>query len=134
MTDHSDLQFPDTLKYDEEHEWITKISPYRIGVSDFAQEQLGDLTFVELPEVGAVLAKGDEFGTLESTKSVSPLYSPVSGTVVAVNEDLADDPGLVNTDPYGDGWIIEIDPRDAGELESLMEADEYKAQIEEGGD
>ena len=126
MKDINELQFPDNVKYDSEHEWITTSAPYRIGVSDFAQDQLGDLTYAELPEVGATFAKGDEFGTLESTKSVSPLFSPVGCKVVAINEALSDDPGLPNTDPYGKGWVIEVELTNPAELDELMDAAAYK--------
>jgi glycine cleavage system H protein len=133
MADNKNLHFPDTLKYHTEHEWISASPPYRIGISDFAQDQLGDLTYVEVPEVGKKLARGDEFGTLESTKSVSPLFSPVAGVVTAVNEDLADDPGLPNSDPYGKGWIIEIRPDNAAELDDLMDAAAYRKFLETAG-
>ena len=125
MKELHELNFPASLKYDVEHEWASTSGPYRIGVSDFAQDQLGDLTFVELPDVGSVVNKGDEFGTLESTKSVSPLFAPLGGKIVAVNEALEDDPGLVNSDPYGAGWIIEIEPENPGELANLMDAAAY---------
>ena len=130
MKELHELNFPASLKYDVEHEWASTSGPYRIGVSDFAQDQLGDLTFVELPEVGSVLGKGDEFGTLESTKSVSPLFAPLGGKIVAVNEALEDDPGLVNSDPYGAGWIIEIEPADPSELSNLMDAPAYIKYLE----
>jgi glycine cleavage system H protein len=133
MADSKKLLFPDNLKYHVEHEWISKSAPYRIGISDFAQDQLGDLTYAELPEPGRILAKGDEFGALESTKSVSPLYSPAAGRVTAVNEDLADDPGLPNTDPYGKGWIIEIEPDNPEDLDELMDAQAYKKFLETAG-
>ena len=131
MKELHELNFPTSLKYDVEHEWASAAAPYRIGISDFAQDQLGDLTFVELPEVGTVVSKGDEFGTLESTKSVSPLFAPLSGKIVAVNETLEDDPGLVNSDPYGAGWIIEIEPENIGELSNLMDAPAYVKFLEE---
>jgi glycine cleavage system H protein len=133
MADKKNLLFPDNLKYHVEHEWISKDAPYRIGISDFAQDQLGDLTYVELPEVGKVLAGGAEFGTLESTKSVSSLYSPIAGLVTAVNAELADDPGLPNTDPYGRGWIIEIKPDNPEELDGLMDAAAYRKFLETAG-
>ncbi|MDR3073350.1 MAG: glycine cleavage system protein GcvH [Deltaproteobacteria bacterium] len=129
MKENTGLHIPDTVRYDAEHEWISQEAPHRIGVSDFAQDQLGDLTYVELPEVGASFAKGDEFGSLESTKSVSPLYSPADCTVVAVNETLEDDPGLVNTDPYGEGWIIEVELKNASQLDELMDADAYRSHV-----
>ncbi len=133
MKDIKDLNLPEGLKYDVEHEWIATAAPFRIGVSDFAQDALGDLTYVELPEVGATFAKGDEFGTLESTKSVSPLFLPVAGEITAVNEKLNDDPGLVNSDPYGEGWIVEITPSDAAQLETLMDVAAYRKHLETAG-
>ena len=117
-----------TVRYTSEHEWISTASPWKIGVSDYAQNALGDLTYVELPSVGDTFEKGEEFGTLESTKSVSPLYMPVSGTIKAVNEALADAPELVNQSPYGDGWIVEIESADG--LDVLLDADGYKALLE----
>lgn len=133
MSTAKELKFPDTIKYDREHEWIAATAPYRVGISDFAQDQLGDLTYVEPPEVGAVLAMGQETGSLESTKSASSLFSPLSGKVVAVNEALADDPGLLNADPYGQGWIFEIEPDDPGQLANLMDAAAYARFIAEEG-
>ena len=117
-----------TVRYTSEHEWISTSSPWKIGVSDYAQNALGDLTYVELPNVGDHFDQGQEFGTLESTKSVSPLYMPVTGTVKAVNEALADAPELVNKSPYGEGWLIEIEPE--GDIEGLMDGDAYKAFLE----
>ena len=134
MKELSELNLPGNLKYDAEHEWVSTSAPYRIGVSDYAQDALGDLTFVELPDVGASFSKGDEFGTLESTKSVSPLFLPLDGKVVAVNEALADDPALVNNDPYGEGWIIEIEPSDPSQIGDLMDAAAYKTHLENSGE
>ena len=131
MKELDELASPADLRYAKDHEWISPVKPHRVGVSDFAQDQLGDLTFVELPAVGTVLAKGGEFGSLESIKSVSSLYSPVGGKVVAVNAELQDDPGLVNRDPYGQGWLIEIDAVAAADLATLMDAAAYKRQLEE---
>ena len=133
MKEISALQFPDNVKFDPEHEWISKAAPYRIGVSDFAQDQLGDLTYAELPEAGATFARGEEFGTLESTKSVSPLFSPVDCKVVAVNTAVQDDPSLPNTDPYGKGWLIEVELSNPGQLDALMDAGAYKEMLESGG-
>ncbi len=124
----ADTSIPSELRYTNEHEWISTSAPWRIGVSDYAQNALGDLTYVELPSVGDTFEKGEEFGTLESTKSVSPLYMPVSGTIKAVNEALADAPELVNQSPYGDGWIVEIESADG--LDVLLDADGYKALLE----
>lgn len=115
----------DAARYTQDHEWISTVSPYKVGISDFAQEQLGDITFVELPEVGAVLKRGGEFGDIESTKSASSLYSPVDGTVVAVNTALENDPGLVNTAPYDKGWLIEVAPDDPAQVDALMDAAAY---------
>ena len=124
----ADTSIPSELRYTNEHEWISTSAPWRIGVSDYAQNALGDLTYVELPSVGDTFEKGEEFGTLESTKSVSPLYMPVSGTIKAVNEALVDAPELVNQSPYGDGWIVEIESADG--LDVLLDADGYKALLE----
>ncbi|RLM67209.1 glycine cleavage system protein GcvH [Halorubrum sp. Atlit-26R] len=121
---------PDDRRYLESHEWATTGGDtVRIGVSDFAQDELGDVVFVELPEVGDEIAGGESFGVVESIKAVSDLYAPVSGEVVAVNEDLFDRPELVNEDPYGDGWMLEVEPADGGDAERLLDADEYDHQI-----
>lgn len=131
MKDFSELNIPTQFKYAKDHEWVSPAAPYRIGISDFAQDQLGDLTYVELPEVGRELALGDEFGSLESIKSVSSLYTPLAGKIVAVNESLNDDPGLVNRDPYGDGWLIEVEPTDVGQLDNLMTGEVYKQHVKD---
>ena len=124
------FEVPDELRYLESHEWTTTGGgTVRVGVSDFAQDELGDVVFVELPEVGDEIAAGEAFGVVESIKAVSDLYAPVSGEVVAVNEALFDRPELVNEDPYGDGWMLEVDPAADGEAEDLLDADEYDAQI-----
>ncbi|GAB3692689.1 glycine cleavage system H protein [Halorubrum pallidum] len=118
----------DELRYLESHEWTTTDGDtVRIGVSDFAQDELGDVVFVELPDVGDEIAAGEAFGVVESIKAVSDLYAPVSGEVVAVNEALFDRPELVNDDPYGDGWLLEVDPD--GESDELLDADAYRDQI-----
>jgi glycine cleavage system H protein len=119
---------PDDLKYTAEHEWIRVEdgrTSVRIGITDFAQEALGDVVYVSLPEVGAVLAQGAAFGEVESTKSVSDLYAPVSGTVVARNASLDAQPELINSDPYGEGWVVEIEPADAADLAGLLDAATY---------
>ncbi len=131
MKAFEELDIPDNLRYAEDHEWVSPAKPYRIGVSDFAQDALGDLTFVELPEVGREFSKGDEFGSLESIKSVSSLYMPVGGKVIATNEALADDPGLVNREPYAGGWLIEIEPSDFVQVDFLMEAAAYTKHLED---
>ena len=125
MKELNELHLPDDLRYTDEHEWA-RISGdiARIGVSDYAQDQLGDIVFVELPAVGDTLAKGEVFGTLESVKAVSELYLPLSGEVVAVNTALVDAPELINQDPYA-AWIIEVRPTDAGEYDQLLTAAAY---------
>ena len=125
MKELNELHLPDDIRYTDEHEWA-RISgdTARIGVSDYAQDQLGDIVFVELPAVGDTLAKGEVFGTLESVKAVSELYLPLSGEVVAVNTALTDAPELINQDPYA-AWIIEVRPSDAGEYDLLLTAAAY---------
>ena len=121
---------PDDRRYLESHEWaLENDGVVRVGISDFAQDELGDVVFVELPDEGDELAQEGEFGVVESIKAVSDLYAPVGGDVAAINEDLFDAPELVNEDPYGDGWMLEIDPDDLDELEALLTADEYEEQI-----
>ena len=125
MKELNELHLPDDIRYTDEHEWA-RISGdiARIGVSDYAQDQLGDIVFVELPAVGDTIAKGEVFGTLESVKAVSELYLPLSGEVVAVNTALTDAPELINQDPYA-AWIIEVRPTDAGEYDQLLTAAAY---------
>lgn len=125
MKELDELHLPDDIRYTDEHEWA-RISGdiARIGVSDYAQDQLGDIVFVELPAVGDTIARGEVFGTLESVKAVSELYLPLSGEVVAVNTALADAPELINQDPYA-AWIIEVRPTDAGEYDQLLSAAAY---------
>ncbi|MCU4753830.1 glycine cleavage system protein GcvH [Halobacteria archaeon AArc-curdl1] len=119
---------PDDRRYLESHEWALETDGVvRVGISDFAQDELGDVVFVELPDVGDDVSAGDAFGVVESIKAVSDLYAPVSGTVSAVNEDLFDAPELVNEDPLGDGWMLEIEATD--ESDELLSADEYADQI-----
>lgn len=121
---------PSNLRYTNDHEWLkTEGASWRVGITRFASMQLGDIVLVELPRPGTTLTRGDAFGTVESVKSVSELYAPVSGKVVAVNEELKDSPENVNTDPYGDGWMIEIEPSDRAELEGLLDADAYDQLI-----
>ena len=125
MKEIEELNLPGDIYYSKEHEWAAKDGDtIKIGISDYAQDQLGDIVFVEFPEVGDSFDKGDEFGTLESVKAVSELYLPLAGEVVAVNEALEDEPELINQDPYAN-WIIEIKPTDEGELDSLLSAQEY---------
>jgi glycine cleavage system H protein len=124
--------YPEDLKYTAEHEWVKAgDGPVRVGITDFAQDALGDIVYVQLPEVGSKVRAGDACGELESTKSVSDLFAPVNGTVTAVNESLADQPDLVNTDPYGEGWLLDIDVEDAEEVEALMDAETYQGQLDQ---
>jgi glycine cleavage system H protein len=126
MKELDELTFKEGLRYTEDHEWISVSGDtLKIGISDYAQDQLGDIVFVELPEVGATFEKGDEFGTLESVKAVSEIYMPIAGKIVAVNEDLSDSPELINQDPYTN-WIVEIKPADKEELDQLMKVDAYR--------
>lgn len=126
MKEIHELELPDDLKYSESHEWVrTDGETARIGISDYAQNQLGDIVFVELPEIGVVLEKGREFGTVESVKAVAEVYAPIGGKVVAVNDELVDAPELVNNDPYGRGWMIEVSQEDKTEAESLLSRDDY---------
>jgi glycine cleavage system H protein len=125
MKELEELHLPDDIRYTDEHEWARITGDtVRIGVSDYAQDQLGDIVFVELPAIGDSFAKGDEFGTLESVKAVSELYMPMSGEVVAVNTALTDSPELINQQPY-EAWIIEIKPSDRSEYEQLFSAAAY---------
>ncbi len=122
---------PEDLKYTEEHEWVRQDeAALRIGITDYAQDQLGDIVFVSLPEVGSAITAGDVVGELESTKSVSDVYAPVSGSVTAVNELLDGQPELVNSDPYGEGWLFEVEPGDADALAGLLDASGYQAAVE----
>lgn len=118
---------PDDLKYTAEHEWVRtgEGSTVRVGVTDYAQEALGDVVYVSLPEVGADVEKGAAIGEIESTKSVSDLYAPLTGKVTARNESLDAEPELINSDPYGAGWVIEIEPADESETEGLLDAAAY---------
>ncbi|ELY83282.1 glycine cleavage system protein GcvH [Natrinema gari] len=121
---------PDERRYLESHEWALETDGVvRVGISDFAQDELGDVVFVELPDEGDDLEQGTEFGVVESIKAVSDLYAPVGGEVVAINADLFDAPELVNEDPFGEGWMLEIEADDPDELEVLLTAEEYEDQI-----
>ncbi len=128
------MVLPEDLTYTSEHEWIRNPGEaegsVRVGITDFAQDSLGDIVYVSLPEVGAEIRRGDACGELESTKSVSDVYAPVSGTVVARNEALDDTPELINTEPYGAGWMLEVRPAEPSELEALLAPDDYRAQVE----
>jgi glycine cleavage system H protein len=126
MKEISELKFPEELRYAEDHEWAkAQGDTVIIGISDYAQDQLGDVVFVELPQVGDTFAKGDEFGTVESVKAVSELYMPVGGEIVAANTALEDAPELVNNEPYTGGWMVEVKVQNAGELDALMTRDAY---------
>ncbi|GAA1407746.1 glycine cleavage system protein GcvH [Catellatospora coxensis] len=118
---------PEDLKYTAEHEWVTtKGGSVRVGITHFAQDALGDIVYVQLPETGQVVASGESFGEVESTKSVSEIYAPLSGTVTARNEALVDSPDLINTDPYGEGWLVEIEIADPSALDALLDAAAYR--------
>jgi glycine cleavage system H protein len=119
---------PTDLRYHEEHEWARlKGNQATVGISDFAQDALGDIVFIELPKTGTVVKAGQQIGEIESTKTTSTLYTPISGTIVQVNADLKDHPEVVNSDPYGKGWMVVIDLSNAGEVDALMTAAQYDA-------
>ena len=124
---------PDDVLYTAEHEWVRDIDAdtVRVGITDYAQDSLGDIVYVQLPAVGDEVTAGAAMGELESTKSVSDLFAPVNGTVTAVNEALADQPDLVNSDPYGEGWLLDIEVEDAAEVAALMDAEAYKGQLDQ---
>lgn len=122
---------PANLRYSKEHEWVeVNGSVARIGITDFAQSELGDIVFVELPEVGGTILLDEPFGSVESVKTVSELYAPVSGKITAVNESLADSPELVNDEPFAGAWMIEVELNDAADVDQLMSAEEYEAMIQ----
>ena len=126
------MQYPDDLKYAENHEWARHEADgkVRMGISDYAQDALGDVVYVELPSVGTTVGQGDAFAEVESTKSVSDVYAVVSGTVVEANSALEDTPELVNSSPYGDGWFVVIEASDPSELDSLADAATYEASLD----
>jgi len=122
-----DFEIPDELHYSKDDEWILlEDDSVTIGVTDFAQQQLGDIVYVELPSVGDPVVVGEAFGVIESVKAVSDLLAPISGQVVAINKNLADQPEIINEECYGTGWIIKIKPSDADALDSLLDADSYR--------
>ena len=124
------FEVPEDCRYLETHEWARRDDgAVRVGITDFAQDELGDVVFVELPAVGDELEQESEFGVIESIKAVSDLYAPVGGEVTSTNEDLFDAPELVNEDPFGDGWMLEVELEDESDLEALLSADEYEDQI-----
>lgn len=124
---------PNELKYRDSHEWVRKEADgtFTVGITEHAQELLGDMVFVDLPEVGITYSAGDECAVAESVKAASDIYAPVSGEIVAVNDELGDAPELVNSEPYAAGWLFRIKPSDESELDSLLDADAYKASIDE---
>ncbi|MDZ7765329.1 MAG: glycine cleavage system protein GcvH [Melioribacteraceae bacterium] len=123
---------PNELKYTEDHEWIrVEGNTGTIGVTDYAQGELGDVVFVDIPEDLEELTKGDSFGTIEAVKTVSDLFAPCDGKVIEVNTALADDPQKVNSDPYGEGWLVKVELSDPSQLDSLLDAESYKSQIGE---
>ncbi|WJE14778.1 glycine cleavage system protein GcvH [Halobacillus sp. ACCC02827] len=126
------MSLPKELRYSEEHEWVKdEGEKVRIGITDFAQAELGDIVFVELPEVGDELEADEPFGSVESVKTVSELYAPVSGKVVEVNEDLEDSPEFVNESPYEKAWMVVVEPNDSSEMDKLMSPEQYKEMINE---
>jgi glycine cleavage system H protein len=125
-----DLVLPDDVRYTDDHEWARQEGEnVKVGITDYAQDQLGDIVFVELPEVGSRFSAGDEFGTLESVKAVSELYMPIGGEIVAINEELGDAPEQVNSEPYGGGWMIVIKPDDEAEFKALKDRSAYLGML-----
>lgn len=126
------MDFPEGLKYSKEHEWVLVEGDVAIiGITEFAQGELGDIVFVELPEVGEKISKDDPFGSLESVKAVSDIFAPISGTVVEINDALPDSPETINEDPYGDGWMIKVQMTDMNELKDLMSPEDYAEFIKQ---
>jgi len=126
MKEINELNLPENVRYTEDHEWArAEGDVILIGITDYAQDQLGDIVYVEAPEVGATFKNGEECGTIESVKAVAALFIPVSGEIVSVNASLEEEPQLVNTSPYTDGWIAQVNPGDPSELERLMDRDAY---------
>ena len=124
------MEFPEGLKYSKEHEWVlVEGTSATIGITEYAQEELGDIVFVELPEVGEKIVKDDPFGAVESVKAVSDIYAPVSGEVMETNEILPDNPETINDDPYGDGWMVRVELTDIDDLKDLMDAEEYAEYV-----
>ncbi|MCF8132610.1 MAG: glycine cleavage system protein GcvH [Synechococcus sp. Tobar2m-G35] len=125
------LEFPADLRYADSHEYAAPAGiALRVGISAFAVDQLGDIVFVELPAVGQVLERGASFGTVESVKAVEEMYAPVSGVVTARNDVVIERPELLQQDPYGEGWLLEVEPTDPGQIEDLMAADAYRSKVE----
>ncbi len=126
------MEFPEGLKYSKEHDWVlVEGSMATIGITEYAQEELGDIVYVELPEVGEKVVKDDPFGAVESVKAVSDVYAPVSGAVLEINDLLPDNPETINDDPYGDGWMIRVELSDKDDLSDLMDAEEYAEYVQQ---
>jgi glycine cleavage system H protein len=126
------MEFPEGLIYSKEHEWVlVEGQVATIGITEYAQEELGDIVYVELPEVGEKTVKDDPFGAVESVKAVSDVYAPVSGTVLEINDALPDSPETINEDPYGDGWMIKVEMSDPDDIKDLMGSDEYTEYVEQ---
>ena len=124
------MEIPAGLKYSKEHEWVaTEEAVATIGITDYAQDQLGEIVYVELPAVGDKISKDDAFGVVESVKAVSDIYAPVSGTVVEVNQELPESPEMINEDPYGDGWLVKVKVSDPTELDDLLDNEEYEELV-----
>jgi glycine cleavage system H protein len=130
------MEYPQELKYTSEHEWVSteEGNRVRVGITDFAQDALGDVVYVDLPEEGTEVTAGQPFGEVESTKSVSDIYSPVTGRIVERNGLLGETPDLVNRDPYGEGWMVVVEASDTSEVDRLMDAGGYRKMVEEAGD
>lgn len=125
------MELPDDLRYSEDHEWVRREGELvRVGITDYAQDALGDVVFVDLPSTGTEVAASDSFSEVESTKSVSDIYAPIAGVIVEVNTELADAPQKLNEDPYGEGWICVMRPSDPAQLEGLMDAAAYRALVD----
>lgn len=130
MKEIDELSFPENVRYSKDHEWARPDGQlFVVGISDYAQDQLGDIVFVELPEIGSQIKRNDEFGSVESVKAVSELYMPIGGEVVEINNNLEDSPELVNTKPYEDGWMVKIKPADTGEFDQLMDQKSYISSL-----
>jgi glycine cleavage system H protein len=133
LEDSAEMAFPEGLYYTEEHEWVSLEGDVAtVGITDYAQEKLGDIVFIELPEVDGDLASGDTLASIESVKAASEVYAPVAGKVIEINEDLTDSPGTVNKDPYGDGWIAKLSGVAASDVEDLMDASTYEENVVAG--
>lgn len=125
------MSLPKDLRYSEEHEWVKDDSgKFVIGITDFAQDQLGDIVFVELPEVGDTITQGDSIGSIESVKTVSDFYAPITGKVVAINEELEDAPELINSAPYEGGWLLKVEDVDIAQIDALLSADDYEKTLD----